>query len=143
VAKDPVAVETLRATAGAPHTRTMPIYQPGINGNPGTLINVQITDPGVSDADAARMDLCGLTLLTAMPGLGGQLCCSPAAYADLVPSAILARQDLMLNLTALTWVRFAVWMAIGVVVYLFYGRRHSVLGRRLAAQAGPATVRTP
>lgn len=100
VAKDPVAVETLRATAGAPHTRTMPIYQPGINGNPGTLINVQITDPGVSDADAARMDLCGLTLLTAMPGLGGQLCGSPAAYADLVPSAILARQDLMLNLTA-------------------------------------------
>jgi hypothetical protein len=100
VAKDPVAVETLRATAGAPHSRTMPIYQPGINGNPGTLINVQITDPGVSDAEAGRMDLCGLTLLTAMPALGGQVCGSPAAYADLVPSAISARQELMLNLTA-------------------------------------------
>jgi APA family basic amino acid/polyamine antiporter len=39
---------------------------------------------------------------------------------------------LMLNLTALTWVRFAVWMAIGVAVYAFYGRRNSVLGRHLA-----------
>jgi APA family basic amino acid/polyamine antiporter len=46
---------------------------------------------------------------------------------------------LMLNLTALTWVRFAVWMAIGIVVYLCYGRRHSVLGRRLAgARTGSA-----
>lgn len=42
---------------------------------------------------------------------------------------------LMLNLTALTWVRFAVWMLIGVAVYLLYGRRHSVVGQRLAAEA--------
>jgi APA family basic amino acid/polyamine antiporter len=38
---------------------------------------------------------------------------------------------LMLNLTALTWIRFVVWMGIGVVVYRLYGYRHSVLGRRL------------
>jgi APA family basic amino acid/polyamine antiporter len=42
---------------------------------------------------------------------------------------------LMLNLTALTWVRFAVWMLIGVAVYALYGRRHSVLGQRLAGSA--------
>ena len=41
---------------------------------------------------------------------------------------------LMLNLTALTWIRFIVWMAIGVAFYYFYGRRNSVLGRRLAAE---------
>lgn len=40
---------------------------------------------------------------------------------------------LMLNLTALTWLRFAVWMALGVAVYALYGYRHSRLGRRMAA----------
>jgi basic amino acid/polyamine antiporter, APA family len=45
---------------------------------------------------------------------------------------------LMLNLTALTWVRFVVWMALGVAIYAFYGRRNSVLGRRLEADAALA-----
>ncbi|KUH65487.1 amino acid permease [Mycolicibacterium novocastrense] len=45
-------------------------------------------------------------------------------------ASIVACVWLMLNLTALTWIRFLVWMAIGVAVYFLYGRRHSVLGRR-------------
>ncbi|MGV0791647.1 amino acid permease [Mycolicibacterium sp. XJ1819] len=45
-------------------------------------------------------------------------------------ASIVACGWLMLNLTALTWIRFLTWMAIGVVVYFLYGRRHSVLGRR-------------
>ena len=40
---------------------------------------------------------------------------------------------LMLNLTALTWIRFVIWMVVGIVVYALYGYRHSVLGQRLAA----------
>jgi APA family basic amino acid/polyamine antiporter len=36
---------------------------------------------------------------------------------------------LMLNLIGETWVRFLVWMAIGLVVYFAYGRSHSRLGR--------------
>jgi len=40
---------------------------------------------------------------------------------------------LMLNLTGETWERFVIWMAIGVVVYAAYGRRHS----RLAQEAQP------
>ncbi|ABM12563.1 MULTISPECIES: APC family permease [Mycolicibacterium] len=45
--------------------------------------------------------------------------------------AIAACVWLMLNLTGLTWIRFLIWMAIGVVVYFLYGRRHSLVGRRM------------
>jgi APA family basic amino acid/polyamine antiporter len=47
--------------------------------------------------------------------------------------AILACLWLMLNLTVLTWLRFAAWMVVGVVIYFSYGRRHALLGRRTSA----------
>ncbi|MFF7733438.1 amino acid permease [Streptomyces sp. NPDC007984] len=37
---------------------------------------------------------------------------------------------LMINLPAETWVRFAIWMAAGFLVYFLYGRSHSRLARR-------------
>jgi basic amino acid/polyamine antiporter, APA family len=45
---------------------------------------------------------------------------------------------LMLNLPGETWARFAVWMVIGVLIYVFYSRHHS----RLAAGGAldPATA---
>ncbi|MEV8413890.1 amino acid permease [Streptomyces niveus] len=57
----------------------------------------------------------------------------PRAFrAPLVPwlpaASVLASLWLMLNLPAETWLRFAVWMAVGVVVYFVYGRAHSRLG---------------
>ncbi|GAA3116816.1 amino acid permease [Streptomyces echinatus] len=42
---------------------------------------------------------------------------------------------LMLNLPAETWIRFALWMVVGFVVYFLYGRSHSRLGLRQAAEA--------
>lgn len=48
--------------------------------------------------------------------------------------SVLASLWLMLNLPAETWLRFAIWMAIGFVVYFFYGRTHS----RLAREEQPA-----
>ena len=44
--------------------------------------------------------------------------------------AVLACFWLMINLAIETWIRFLVWMMIGVVVYLSYGVKHSVLGLR-------------
>jgi APA family basic amino acid/polyamine antiporter len=34
---------------------------------------------------------------------------------------------LMLNLPVITWVRFLVWLDIGILIYWFYGRTHSPL----------------
>ncbi|ARU51060.1 APA family basic amino acid/polyamine antiporter [Cellulosimicrobium cellulans] len=36
---------------------------------------------------------------------------------------------LMANLTTLTWLRFLGWVVVGLVIYAFYGYRHSVAGR--------------
>ncbi|MEH3138839.1 MAG: amino acid permease [Mycobacterium kyogaense] len=44
--------------------------------------------------------------------------------------SIIACVWLMLNLTGLTWIRFLIWMGLGVIVYFLYGRRHSLLARR-------------
>ncbi|MFI6796832.1 amino acid permease [Streptosporangium canum] len=44
--------------------------------------------------------------------------------------SVLACLYLMLNLPVETWVRFVVWMIIGVVVYVTYGYRHSRVSRR-------------
>ncbi|MDI6628436.1 MAG: amino acid permease [Rhodococcus sp. (in: high G+C Gram-positive bacteria)] len=57
-------------------------------------------------------------------------------WVPLVPIlAVLACLWLMLNLSVETWLRFLVWMAAGVVIYVVYSRRHSVMGLREAEKA--------
>ena len=48
---------------------------------------------------------------------------------------------LMLNLTIMTWVRFLVWLDLGMLIYWFYGRTHSPLAdaREQAARSGVET----
>ncbi|GAC58420.1 putative amino acid transporter [Gordonia hirsuta DSM 44140 = NBRC 16056] len=59
-------------------------------------------------------------------------------WVPLVPIlSVLACLWLMLNLTALTWYRFLAWMALGFVVYLAYGMRHSVVGLRERGEMPP------
>jgi APA family basic amino acid/polyamine antiporter len=54
-----------------------------------------------------------------------------APWVPVLPIAsIAACLWLMLNLTALTWVRFGVWLVVGTAIYAGYGYRHSVQGRR-------------
>jgi basic amino acid/polyamine antiporter, APA family len=48
--------------------------------------------------------------------------------------AVLACVWLMINLSVETWLRFIIWMAVGVLVYFAYGRSHSVLGKRERSQ---------
>ncbi len=52
--------------------------------------------------------------------------------------AALASLYLMLNLPAATWIRFGIWMILGLVVYFFYGARHS----RLQTEPDFASVRS-
>jgi APA family basic amino acid/polyamine antiporter len=54
-------------------------------------------------------------------------------FSPVVPIlAAVACFYLMLNLDVLTWVRFAVWLALGLLIYFGYGRKHS----RLATATG-------
>ncbi|MCD9154540.1 amino acid permease [Aeromicrobium duanguangcaii] len=55
-------------------------------------------------------------------------------WAPLVAGgAILTCVWLMLNLSLLTWERFIIWMALGIVIYAVYGRTHSRLGQQAAS----------
>ena len=51
----------------------------------------------------------------------------PAAWVT-APAAILACGYLMLQLPDVTWIRFILWLGVGLVIYLLYGARRSALG---------------
>ncbi|XP_027357930.1 cationic amino acid transporter 2, vacuolar-like isoform X2 [Abrus precatorius] len=49
-------------------------------------------------------------------------------FVPLLPIAcILINSYLLITLGAATWARVSIWLAIGVIVYVFYGRNHSTL----------------
>ncbi|NEW40856.1 amino acid permease [Nocardia cyriacigeorgica] len=56
-------------------------------------------------------------------------------FVPLLPIlAVLSCLWLMLNLSVETWLRFIVWMALGLVVYFAYSKRHSVLGKSVSEE---------
>jgi APA family basic amino acid/polyamine antiporter len=89
--------------------------------NIGTLFAFALVSAGVIVLRRSRPDLERGFRAPAVPWL-------PIA-------SIVACVWLMLNLTTLTWIRFVVWMFVGVGVYFLYGRNHSVLGRRERANS--------
>ena len=54
------------------------------------------------------------------------------------PACIAICLYLMSALTAVTWERFGIWLAIGLVIYFLYGARHSTLRK-----GGPGATLTP
>jgi basic amino acid/polyamine antiporter, APA family len=51
-------------------------------------------------------------------------------FNPLIPLlGILSCGYLMISLPVVTWLRFAIWMAVGVVVYFIYSYRHSKLNK--------------
>ncbi|MGW1795624.1 amino acid permease [Streptomyces sp. NPDC001984] len=57
--------------------------------------------------------------------------------------SVLATLWLMLNLPAETWLRFAIWMVIGFLVYFLYGRSRSRLGRHEETTLAEVTRNRP
>lgn len=54
-----------------------------------------------------------------------------APWVPLLPIAsVCACVWLMVNLTVVTWIRFGLWMAVGILIYAAYGFRNSAVARR-------------
>ena len=49
----------------------------------------------------------------------------------MAPAGIFVNLTLMLFLPIDTWLRLVIWLAIGLVIYFPYSRRHSLLTRHL------------
>lgn len=55
-----------------------------------------------------------------------------APFVPFVPIAgILSCLVLMLSLGVQNWTRLAVWLGVGLAIYFFYGKKHSLLGQEL------------
>ncbi|MGY4710193.1 amino acid permease [Mycolicibacterium sp. CBM1] len=116
----PVRITTLVAVLIAVAATLFPINKLEEMVNVGTLFAFILVSAGVIVLRRTRPDL------------------QRGFRAPLVPAlpvvSIAACGWLMLNLSVLTWIRFFLWMAIGIVVYLAYSRRHSLVGQRQAAE---------
>ncbi len=118
-ARDPRPDHRLVAVVVAATAAVFPISKLEEMVNVGTLFAFVLVSAGVIVLRRTRPDLARGFRAPGVP---------------LLPIAsICACAWLMLNLTALTWVRFGVWLVVGTAIYLGYGLRHSVQGRRQAS----------
>jgi APA family basic amino acid/polyamine antiporter len=112
----PVRITVLVASIVAATASVFPITKLEEMVNVGTLFAFALVSAGVIVLRRTRPDL----------ERGFR-----APWVPFLPIAsILACMWLMVNLTALTWVRFGVWLVAGTAIYVAYGRGHSVQGLR-------------
>ncbi|KAJ0616480.1 putative amino acid/polyamine transporter I, cationic amino acid transporter [Helianthus annuus] len=98
-----------------------------------SVINIPIVPSFILCGLGGAAILSGLTVLTCIDQddarltfgeTGGFVC----PFVPFLPVAcILVNTYLLINLGVDTWIRVSVWLVIGVLVYLFYGRKHSLL----------------
>ena len=131
----PVRITVLVAVVVAATAAVFPIGKLEEMVNVGTLFAFVLVSAGVIVLRRSRPDLQRGFRTPGVPWL-------PIA-------SICACAWLMVNLTALTWVRFGVWLVVGTLIYLGYGFRNSVQGRRDAGlqpsvrtEADPDTAMT-
>ncbi|KZS83325.1 amino acid permease [Mycobacterium persicum] len=119
----PVRITVLVAVVVAATASVFPITKLEEMVNVGTLFAFVLVSGGVIILRRKRPDL------------------KRGFRAPLVPwlpiASLCACLWLMVNLTALTWVRFGVWLVLGTAIYVGYGHRHSVHGNREVANAAP------
>jgi basic amino acid/polyamine antiporter, APA family len=120
----PVRITVLVAVVVATTAAVFPITKLEEMVNVGTLFAFVLVSAGVVVLRRTRPDLQRGFKAPGVPWL-------PIA-------SICACAWLMANLTTLTWVRFGVWLVVGTAIYVGYGLRHSVQGRRQAEQRQPA-----
>ncbi len=118
--RTPYRITIITGIASAALTFALPLTTLGELVNIGTLAAFVLVSLGV------------LVLRRTQPDL-------PRAFkAPLVPALPIAAALLCLFvmgfLTIGTWLRFLIWMGIGIIIYFAYSRSHSRLGRDLAAR---------
>lgn len=120
----PVRITVLVAVVVAATASVFPIAKLEEMVNVGTLFAFVLVSAGVMVLRRTRPDL--------KRGFR-------APWVPVLPIAsIAACVWLMVNLTALTWVRFGVWLVVGTAIYVGYGYWHSVQGRREAGHPDKA-----
>lgn len=116
----PVRITMLGGTVVAAVAALFPIERLAEMVNIGSLFAFTLVSAGVIWLRRARPDLPRGFKVPLMP---------------LVPlCSVVALLWLMLNLSALTWIRFVVWLGGGLIIYRLYGRRRSLLADGVPAE---------
>jgi APA family basic amino acid/polyamine antiporter len=111
--KTPAAITILTGSLSALIAAFVPLEEIAKLVNIGTLFAFLLVNVGVIVLRRTKPDLerpYRVPFVPVVPLIGAGLCIFLMKYLDSV-----------------TWIRFGVWLLIGLVIYFTYGRRHSVL----------------
>lgn len=111
--KTPAAITILTGVLAATIAAFVPLAEIAKLVNIGTLFAFLLVNIGIIVLRRTKPDLerpYRVPFVPVVPLIGAGLCIFLMTYLD-----------------GVTWVRFGIWLAIGLVIYAVYGRRHSVL----------------